>query len=54
MVVAVLVLRLLIHGTGGAPAPATGQDEDDAYREPGEPERRNAIQRWFNRDDNPG
>jgi len=54
MVVAVLVLRLLIHGTGGAPAPATGQDEDEAYREPGEPERRNAIQRWFNRDDNPG
>lgn len=53
MVVAVLLLRLLIHGTSGAPAPANNED-DDPYREQGEPDRRNAIQRWFNRDDNPG
>lgn len=53
MVVAVLLLRLLIHGTSGTPAPANYED-DDPYREQGEPDRRNAIQRWFNRDDNPG
>lgn len=53
MVVAVLLLRVLIHGTSGAPAPVQGE-EDDPYREQGEPDRRNAIQRWFNRDDNPG
>ena len=53
MVVAVLLLRLLIHGTSGAPAPATNED-DDPYRDQGEPDRRNTIQRWFNRDDNPG
>ncbi len=50
MVLAVVVLRLIIHGTGGAPAPAAA-GEVEPYREEGEAERRNVIQRWFNRDE---
>lgn len=53
MLVAVVVLRLVVHGTGGAPAPESASGgEVQPYRDPEEQgENRNIIQRWFNRDD---
>lgn len=55
LLVIVLVLRRIIHGSESAPAyddtrPMAMPASASAYHEP-EPENRNIIQRWFNRDD---
>jgi hypothetical protein len=49
----ILILRLVVHGTGGSRAaePEVSEEGYAAERDTGRQDNRNLIQRWFNRDD---